>query len=112
MSFWDQLDLSYAEAGVLETEVLDPSDESRTSALIRIQFVENRIDVRRSEIPGYDEAHRKLETLTHNLRYVFDVPNSMSKKPYNLSDKNPLDTMNTYLFRLRESIVKKPVASK
>ena len=112
MSFWDRLDLSYVEADLLQTEVLDPSDEARTSILIREQFVENRIDVRRSEIHGYNEAHNKLDDLIRNLESASDVPNLISKKPYNASDKNPLNAMNTYLFNLRESIAAKPVTPK
>ncbi len=109
MSFWDQLDFSYAQADLLETEALDPNNEARTRALIREQIVENRIDVRRAEIPGYNKAHEDMETLIRNLESAFAVPNARSETPYIPSDKNPLNTMNTYLFSLRESIAAKPV---
>ena len=112
MSFWDQLDLSYAEADLLETDVLGSNDENRTRALIREEFVKNRIDVRQAEVPGYNEAHNKMGTFMRNLESAFGVPDSRTEKPYNPSDKNPLNTMNTYLFNLRESIVTKTVAPK
>lgn len=110
MSFWDLLDIKSAEETSmrhLTGEYLDDArHESSTRALFREQLVKNRIDVRRSEIPGYGEALLKLEAIRFGLRTAFHNESNKSNYP------DPDETMNTYLLNLRESIAAKSVQPK
>lgn len=105
MALWDIGDLKYIQESLLER---DPIDKDRTGALLREQFCKNRIDVRRSEIPGYNEAYRKLLTFSDTLQSAY---NNESKKP-NSPHKIPTEARNTYWFQLRGSISAKPVVPK
>lgn len=67
------------------------------------------MDIRRSEVPGYSEAYKKVEIFRLNVQSAF---HNESKNPNDPSYENPATATNAYLFNLRESIATKSVEPK
>jgi len=102
MSFWDLVDEDSAEMDIQRFS--QANEELRHRSYIRAEFVANRIQSRRAETPGYDEAHRRLSDLFQNLAEAF----GMYKEKAEASDIKKLqETKHQYLYSLRGLLAQK-----